>query len=312
MKKCIYCSSEEIFEIKSLKHRWIFCNKCKNTKSISKKNKTLFNYISWLLILLNKILKKKNYLIDVLCYTEKSPEESYLYYKPILEGQKYENTKWWDYDTDFLKFLERNDINIKSKNLISISEEPGFIYNKIKNDCNDVVFTALNSEVATIMEEKLGVKTLAYNANTDDITKLVSKKFDIVLMRWVIGHVDDLEKFIQQIKKITHNDSIIFCNFQTSSLQLSIVFGYDDYTFSGLYDESYVVRLFEKNNFYVQKKYIYSEDILKKYYSNFLKKIIFVPLYQFFKFLSFLTNKKENFDKHFIIEKKVSIFFRKK
>ena len=45
---------------------------------------------------------------------------------------------------------------------------------------------------------------------------------------------------------------------------LPIVFGYDDYTFSGLYDESYVVRLFEKNNFYVQKKYIYSEDILPR------------------------------------------------
>ena len=311
MKTCIYCSSDKIFEINSLKHKWLFCNRCKNTKSIPKKNKTVFNYISWLLILCNKILRI-NYLVDVLCYKEKSPEESYLYYKPILEERKYENTKWWDYDTDFLKFLDQNDINIKNKNLISISEEPGFIYNKIKNDCNDIVFTALNSEVATIMEEKLGVKTLVYNANTDDITKLVSKKFDIVLMRWVIGHVDDLEKFIQQIKKITHNDSIIFCNFQTSSLQLSIVFGYDDYTFSGLYDESYVVRLFENNNFYVQKKYIYSEDILKKYYNNFLKKIIFVPLYQFFKFLSFLTNKKENFDKHFIIEKKVSIFFRKK
>ncbi len=311
MKKCTYCSSDKIFEINSLKHKWLFCNRCKNTKSTAKKNKTIFNYISWLLILCNKILRI-NYLVDVLCYKEKSPEESYLYYKPILEEQKYEDTKWWDYDTDFLKFLDQNDINIKNKNLISISEEPGFIYNKIKNDCNDVVFTALNSEVATIMEEKLGVKTLVYNANTDDLTKLVSKKFDIVLMRWVIGHVDDLEKFIQQIKKITHNDSIIFCNFQTSSLQLSIVFGYDDYTFSGLYDESYVVRLFEKNNFYVQKKYIYSEDILKKYYNNFLKKIIFVSLYQFFKFLSFLTNKKENFDKHFIIEKKVSIFFRKK
>ena len=311
MKKCVYCSSDKIFEINSLKHKWLFCNQCKNTKSIPKKNKTLFNYISWLLILCNKILRI-NYLVDVLCYKEKSPEESYLYYKPILEEQKYENTKWWDYDTDFLKFLERNDINIKNKNLISISEEPGFIYNKIKNDCNDVVFTALNSEVATIMEEKLGVKTLVYNANTDNITKLVSKKFDIVLMRWVIGHVDDLEKFIQQINKITHDDSIIFCNFQTSSLQLSIVFGYDDYTFSGLYNESYVVRLFEKNNFYVQKKYIYSEDILKKYYNNFLKKMIFIPLYEFFKFLSFLINKKENFDIHFIIEKKVSIFFRKK
>ena len=99
-----------------------------------------------------------------------------------------------------------------------------------------------------------------------------------------------------------------FSNLESS---ISIVFGYDDYTFSGLYDESYVVRLFE-NNIYEHKKYIYSEDILKKYYNNFLKKIIFVPLYQFFKFLSFLTNKKENFDKHFIIEKKVSIFFIKK
>ena len=311
MKKCVYCSSDKIFEINSLKHKWLFCNQCKNTKSIPKKNKTLFNYISWLLILCNKILRI-NYLVDVLCYKEKSPEETYLYYKPILKEQKYENTKWWDYDTDFLKFLDQNDINIKNKNLISISEEPGFIYNKIKNDCNDVVFTALNSEVATIMEEKLGVKTLVYNANTDDITKLVSKKFDIVLMRWVIGHVDDLEKFIQQINKITHENSVIFCNFQTSSLQLSIVFGYDDYTFSGLYNESYVVRLFEKNNFYVQKKYIYSEDILKKYYNSFLKKMIFIPLYEFFKFLSFLTNKKKNFDKHFIIEKKVSIFFSKK
>lgn len=311
MKKCVYCSSDKIFEINSLKHKWLFCNRCKNTKSIPKKNKTVFNYISWLLILCNKLLRI-NYLVDVLCYKEKSPEESYLYYKPILEKQKYENTKWWDYDREFLKFLEQNNINIKNKNLISISEEPGFLYNKIKDDCNDVVFTGLNSEVAKTMEEKLGVKTLVYNANTDDITKLVSKKFDIVLMRWVIGHVGDLEKFIQQINKITHENSIIFCNFQTSSLQLSIVFGYDDYTFSGLYNETYVVRFFEKNNFYVQKKYIYSEDILKKYYNNFLKKMIFIPLYEFFKFLSFLTNKKENFDKNFIIEKKVSIFFRKK
>ena len=103
MKTCIYCSSDKIFEINSLKHKWLFCNRCKNTKSIPKKNKTVFNYISWLLILCNKILRI-NYLVDVLCYKEKSPEESYLYYKPILEERKYENTKWWDYDTDFLRY----------------------------------------------------------------------------------------------------------------------------------------------------------------------------------------------------------------
>jgi 2-polyprenyl-3-methyl-5-hydroxy-6-metoxy-1,4-benzoquinol methylase len=311
MKYCFYCGSKRIFSLYSLKHYWIYCLSCKNLKNVPKNKKNFFNYISWILLIIDKIFRVK--LINTLCYFNRSPSKSYYYYKEIIKNSEYKNTKWFSYDNDFINFLKKNHIDIKEKKICSISEEPGFFYYKIKDQCTDVVFTALNQSVAKEMKKIIGVNTLTYDGNKDDISKLTSKKFDIVLFRLVLNHIENLRKFITQIKKITHKNTIIICSFHTPSIQTSIIFGYDDYTFSGLYDEKFVENEFLKQKFKIKKKFTLTEDLVKKYYSNSFKKILlFKPMYIFFKLQNYYKNT--NFSeilKYKNYEKKVTFILTK-
>ena len=287
---CRLCKSKNTIVINVLKHKCFFCNNCRNLFFTPKNRKTIFNYISFILKFINRILRI-NYLDKILCFKQESPEEAYYYYKSIIENQKYQNTKWWEYDEKFIEYLKENNIDLNNKRIISISEEPGFIYDKLKKFSNNILFTALNNEVSKIMRDKIGVNTITYNANTDDLTKLINEKYDIVLMRWVLGHVNNLDQFINTLNKITSNNAVIFCNFQKPSFQLSVVFGYDNYTFSAFYDEKYVESIFNSNGFEIIKKDTQIENILKKYYNSILKKILFLPIYSYYYLQHYLKNK---------------------
>jgi 2-polyprenyl-3-methyl-5-hydroxy-6-metoxy-1,4-benzoquinol methylase len=312
MHQCKSCKSGDTIVIDTLKYNCLHCNNCKNLFFIPKNKKTIFNYISLILKLINKLLRI-NYLDKILCYQEETAEEAYLYYKSIIENQKYENTKWWEYDLKFLDYLKKNNIDLTNKKILSISEEPGFIFKKIKEISSKVLFTALNDEVSQIMKKHIGVNTITYNANTNDISEIIKEKYDIILMRWVLGHVDDLKKFTYEIEKITSKETIIFCNFQSPSLQLSVIFGYDNYTFSALYDEDYVKNIFEEKGFEIIKKDKQEEDIVDKYYNGFLKKLLFLPLYSYY-YTKFNIKKKftkKNFEIP-IKETKFSFILKKK
>jgi hypothetical protein len=292
MKLCNYCNSNHIYKINSLKHYFFYCLDCKNIKSFSKNKKTVFNYISFIFYILDKIFKTT--LRDMLCYYNTSAQDQYSYYLDVIKNHRYEDTKWFNYDQKFIKFLNDNLINLNNKKLISISEEPGFFYQLIKNKCKKVVFTALNNSVAKIMQSYIGVDTITYDANNDDISKQVNDKFDIILIRSVIGHINNLEKFIEQIKNITHNNTIIICSFHTPSKQSPILFGYDDYTINCLLDIKYVKKLFEKNNFIITKIITKTENLLEKYYYNKRKGLLFLPLYYIIKiFLNTSLNEQQ-------------------
>jgi SAM-dependent methyltransferase len=195
-----------------------------------------------------------------------------------------------------MKYLKKKNINLKKKKLISISEEPGFFYYQIKNSCSDILFTALNKLVCNEMRSTIGVNTITYDANSDNLYKLVNKKFDIVLIRSVLNHIQDLKKFIKQIKNITYKKSIVVCDFHAPSLQNTIVKGYDDYTFINLYNSEFVKNIFFKNNFKVMHESYQVEDLIKRNYNDSYKQILFKLFYFFLKFQNKLKNS--NFKKN--------------
>ena len=291
MKYCIYCNSNNTFEIDSLKHYWTYCLNCKNQKSFQKNKETIFNTLSLFFLILDKFFKTT--LQNMLCYYKTSPSDQYYYYKDVIKNHRYEDTKWFSYDSEFILFLKNNLIDLQDKKVISISEEPGFFYKLIKDKCRKVLFTALNNSVTEIMIQQIGVDTITYDANKDDISKLVNDYFDIILIRSVIGHIDDLEKFINQIKKIAHKDTVVVLTFHTPNLQAGIIFGYDDYTFGCFYDSKFVQKLFEKENFKIIKIISSKKNLLDKYYKNKRKGLLFLPLYYIFKFKTYLINLKK-------------------
>jgi SAM-dependent methyltransferase len=300
MKCCQFFNLNNIYIINTLKHSGIYCLKCKNQKNIAKK-KTIFNYFSYVLLIIDKLLK--THLRDTFCFLNISPEETYYYYKQILRNNKYENTKWFKYDTDFMNYLKMNNVNLKGKKLISISEEPGYFYHKIKNLCSDILFTALNKDVCYEMKSTIGVNTITYNANSDNLFNIVNEKFNIVLIRSVLNHIKDLENFINQIKEITSHDSIVICDFHSPSLQNSIVKGYDDYTFLNLYNDEFVKNIFLKNSFKVLNESYQEEDLIERNYSDSYKQIVFKLLYKFFKFQN--NYKNSNFNNNYPLYDKV-------
>jgi SAM-dependent methyltransferase len=305
--KCKFCNSNNTFFVNSFKNYWLYCGGCKNQKSFSKNKKTIFNYVSFIFYIFDKIFKTT--LRNTLCYYNKSPQDQYFYYFDVIKNHRYEETKWFNYDKLFIDFLDNNNIVLYDKKLISISEEPGYFYKLIKNKCSKVLFTALNNSVTQIMKNNVGVNTITYDCNKDDISQLTDDKFDIILVRSVIGHIDNLEKFIKEIDTITSKDGVIILSFHIPSLQAAIVWGYDDYTFSCFYDPKYIQRLFEEKNFKLVKKYSETEDLVEKYYKNKRKGLLFIPLYYVYRFINYLNNfKKQNLQ---ILDTQITMILKK-
>ena len=299
MTYCYHCNpnnslslSNSLLLIHSLKHYWIYCSNCKNLKSHAKNKKTIFNYISIFFLIFDRIFKTK--LRNDLCYYKTQPQDQYYYYYNVIKNHRYEATKWFTYDKQFIDFLNNNCIDLQNKKLISVSEEPGFICTYFKDKCRKVLFTALNDSVTKIMKSKLDVDTVTFDANKDDLSRLVNDKFDIILIRSVVGHIDDLGKFIKQIKKIANKDSVIICSFHTPSKQIPIIFGYDDYTINCLWDSKFVQNLFIEENFEITKIISKTENLIERYYKNKRKGLLFMPLYYIFKnFINPSLNKQK-------------------
>tara|TARA_A100001011_G_scaffold181150_1_gene190049 strand:- start:1057 stop:1986 length:930 start_codon:yes stop_codon:yes gene_type:complete len=294
--KCKICSKNSIYEkVNSYKYVWYFCKSCKNIFSINKKLR-LNSYTKLLIKFLSKITKQKR-IEKLLLYNDYSNQNFYDYYNYVLENNK--NSKWVDYDNKFIKYLDDNKILIKNKSILSISDEPGFIADYFKKYTNDITFTALDKNVAKNMADKLNINVKKYDLNKDKISEICNRKFDLIFFRSTLNFNLNFEDLINEIKKISSENTIIVFNFHSVSISSCLMWMFDDYSLKSLINLEYI-KLLIKDKFLILNEYKIIFNPRKYYYNTFSKKIFYYPFYLYYlflyKFQSFFNNNELKFN----------------
>ena len=289
--KCKICKKITSFEkINSYKYYWYYCLSCKNIFS-KKKDKVFFEnfFLRRLINIISKITNISR-LTKLLLRNNISGPEFYDY-ELALNNKSY--NKWDDYDYKFLDYLKKNNINLKNKNIISISDEPGFIGKKLKKYTNNILFTALNQNTAKLMNEKIGIKTVKYDLNEDYIYNITDQKYDVIIYRSCLNFAFNFEKILEEISLISNSNSIVILNnIHTPTISSCLMWMFDDYTLLTLINGEYLKNFFKKKNFICKKEDITYFNPRKYYYKSILKKIFYYPFY-FFYSIKFKINKKK-------------------
>ena len=131
--------------------------------------------------------------------------------------KNYDYTRYWD-GRDYenaseyiaLKSLLPSDYD-ESKKVIDVGGGFGRLLPIFKQRFGSIYIFDYSKKLLETAEEnasKLGLKINTVNGDVNEISSLVSERFDFVTMIRVSHHLDDLEKVILQIKKIMNKDGV--------------------------------------------------------------------------------------------------------
>lgn len=302
--QCKICKQDTLTEsVDTYKHKWFYCKKCKNIFSVKKLNldsklkKILVNFISKITNQdrLKRLLLNNN--------TEGSDFYNYTGSLPGDGGSHFPTKnsifdKWSKYDKDFIRYLNDQKIDLNSKSILSISDEPGLIVDELEKYTSrkNITLTAFDQKTANLMSENLKCKVLKYDLNKDSLSKIVNNRFDLIFFRSTLNFNLDFYSLLNEINKVSNNHTKIIFNFHTPTTASCFMWMFDDYTLQSLINFDFLQSVFEENKFEI----IFSKKITfnprKHYYNSLSKKIFYYPFYLFYltKFiLKNLFNRNE-------------------
>ena len=289
--------------IDTYKHKWFFCKKCKNIFSIKKTNqdsklkKILVNLISRVSNQnrLKKLLLNNNIQgNDFYNYTSNIPAEGGSHF-PVKDSVF---DKWSKIDRNFIKHLNEQKINLNSKKILSISDEPGLIVEELAKYTSkeNITLTAFDQKTANLMSQNLSCKVFRYDLNKDILSKVVNNSFDLIFFRATLNFNLDFNSLLDEIKKISNKNAKIIFNFHVPTTASCFMWMFDDYTLLSLISIDYLKPLFKKNDLDI----IFSNKLIfnprKHYYNTLSKKIFYYPFFFYYLtkyILKNLFNKKE-------------------
>ncbi len=284
---CKICNELSSFEkINTYKHYWFFCKKCKNIYSENKKKKNSKLKI-FFTNLLYRVTKQKR-LKELLLYNQTDNSNVYrLQYEKILSNsEKVIPNKWDNYDDIFIDYLKRHEISLNSKKILSISDEPGLIVNKLKKftSIENITLTALEYEIADLMSAKLNCKVKKFDLNKDKLSQIVNEKFDLIFFRSTLNFNYDFESLFREVDKISNKNAKIYLSIHTPTTASCLMWMFDDYTLLSLINLDFLKSIIKKYNFKIltTEKNLFNPR--KHYYTTIFKKIFYYPFYYYYYF----------------------------
>lgn len=297
VNKCIFCGYAKITLINTYKHYWVYCEVCGNAVRF-RKERYIFDFIP------KRFLSKlpKGSTLFFLLNRQKDKEDFYDYY---LENNQMhvsaQGTKWEGELDSLTKELLKFDISLKDKKVLDISGGPGFLAQELKNICKEVVVTEYSQVSVDRMKNILKLDVFKYDYNSDEINRIINNQFDIVLIRYSINFCQDVKRMLSSLKKILHNDSIVYVSFVPPTLGVYLRWQFDDYTYHILYDPETLARLFAEEGLIAFARYDHgSYHYLSGRHFRLLP--LMVP-YQF-------INSRKNCNKE-LIQKNLVMIFKK-
>ena len=229
--KCPNCNSENGTKINSYKQHWITCNAC---GTVIRERKNQYPFDNWLFrsIIQNTKLKFL-YGKTLLPIKEVIEEESHFYdyyNNTVKKGVK--GTKWEKGIQTVLENFKRYNIDIKDKSILDISGGPGFLTKELSKIAKRAVVTEFSQIAVDGMKKALEIEAIKFDYNSEKINECIDGKFDIILIIYSIGFCDDLRKFVPSLKKLMHEESIVYVCYSPPTLGLMIRWQFDDYTYT--------------------------------------------------------------------------------
>lgn len=294
---CRICNSKESFyKINSYKHYWYLCEGCRNIFSIKKKKKDSFLKI-FLINFLSKITNQKR-IKKLLLFESIDGDRFYEYsnkrfvttgnYIPV----KNVDNKWKKYDQEFIKYLEENNIDLTSKKILSISDEPGFIVDHLTKftQIENITLTAYESVTANEMADKLRCKVKKFDLNKDRLSEISTEKYDLIFFRSTLNFNLDFISLFREIEKISKKNTKIIFNFHSPTIASCLMWMFDDYTLLSLINLDYINLILKKNNFEIIHSEKFYLNPRKFYYNTLFKKLFYYPFYIYYYAQIILAN----------------------
>ena len=295
--ECSICRKNSFFsKIDTYKHIWHFCHECKSMfskKKIKNDSKIKINLVNYLSKITNQKRIKKLLLfesIDGDIFYEYSNKRFATTGNYIPDKNK--DNKWKKYDQDFIKYLQENNVDLNSKKILSISDEPGFIVDDfIKfTSIENIMLTAYENVTANEMANKLGCKVKKFDLNKDKLSDISTDKYDLIFFRSTLNFNLDFISLFSEIEKISKKDTKIIFNFHSPTISSCLMWMFDDYTLLSLVNLDYINSIIKNSNFDI----LFSKKIIlnprKHYYNTLFKKLFYYPFY-FFYLLKIIIKK---------------------
>ena len=286
---CKICKETSSFDkINSYKHFWYFCKKCNSIFSERKiKRDSKFKYL--LIHFLSKVTNQSR--VNKLLLNENIEGDNFYQYlnnSPTHTGNyipdKNFDNKWKNYDQDFIKYLNEHKIDLNSKKILSVSDEPGYIVENLKKftSLNNIMLTAYEEKTAILMSKKLGCKVKKYDLNKDKLSKITNEKYDLIFFRSTLNFNLDFYSLFDEIKQISKNDTKIIFNFHYPTTGSCLMWMFDDYTIQSMININFITAMIKKYKF----KILFSKKVIlnprKHYYNTLFKKLFYYPFYYYY------------------------------
>ena len=251
---CKECLSKEIEKINTYKSFWYQCRICRNVERVKKEKYALHDISKFIIDNFPNILKKipkirgipglfNNFL------PKKVGVEFYEYY--LKEGKA--DLSQWESEFDiFLQYMN-SKVCLNEMKLLDISGEPGlFGYKAEKNPLfKEVMITAYSENVSSRIMNKFGVKCLKYDYQTDQLSKLLSQKYNLVTIRSSINFCLNVNDFVKDLINCLDEEGYVYVTFYEPSLGVALRWQYDDYTYLKLYTNDTIEKYFTQNGFHL-------------------------------------------------------------
>ena len=249
---CSYCGSNNVQIVDSYKSLYYSCDNCGVLKRNRKEKYFFDNFFLKYLIKkspLNKLIGS-NLLTNDKINENSNNSSVYEYYAEVLNAnQTIKGTKWESiYNTLFYQ-LNENKIELANKTILDISGGPGFIAKELDKHAKKVYITEFSDYACKAMKENLEMEVLKFDYSKDNISKLFSNKFDVVLIINSIFFCNDIKSFFESLKDIIEEDGFVIIHTINPSLGTIIKEQFVDYTYEVLYPPSIIEEELIKNGF---------------------------------------------------------------
>jgi hypothetical protein len=99
------------------------------------------------------------------------------------------------------------------------------------------------------MARSLGINAVKFDYNSDQIDQCADGPFDVVLIIYSIGFCNDLRSFVQSLKSVIHDKTVIYVCHSPGTLGLMLRWQFDEYTYSRCWEPETMAKCFAEIGF---------------------------------------------------------------
>jgi len=193
------------------------------------------------------------------------------------------------------KFLSDDHLlnMIQNKRILDISGGSGyFAAELVKYGAQSVMTTELSEEVVKFICTNVGIESVKYDLNNDDLESVVcGQTFDLIMLRGCIEFSNNLSALIAQLELILNNSGKILITFIEPTLGAALRTQCDDYNVKLLRPAINVEQYFSEKQFelYFKKElFLFNRDFAFEHLTNRLK---YLYIFYLLKFIILHGNK---------------------